>query len=164
VDTSPMYEGNSPFDGVAPVLPNDANLTGPFAPSVDQYWVSIAGINSGSLALTFSFNYSGSSRSANLTLLGQTIPVFEQVYAFPARLTDIHAQTNGSLYFDFTNLSSTYFTVYTSTNLAMPLTNWTPVGSATNMGSALFQYSYPINSNEPQRYFRVAAPTISGHF
>ena len=42
---------------------------------------------------------------------------------------------NGSLGFAFTNNQGASFTVWTSTNMLLPFTNWTALGALTNDSS-----------------------------
>ena len=61
-------------DQLSPVLPTSESLTGIFAPSSDQSWLSIGSITNG--VIDFSFNQNtGAPRTAHITVLGQQITV-----------------------------------------------------------------------------------------
>jgi hypothetical protein len=47
--------------------------------------------------------------------------------------------------------------VLTTTNLSLPLSNWTVVGPAANIAPGLFQFSTGTTTN-PQGYYRVRSP------
>ena len=53
-----------------------------------------------------------------------------------------------------TNVPLPYL-VMTTTNLALPLANWSPVLTNNFTSDGTFSYSFPINANEPQRFFQV---------
>jgi sugar lactone lactonase YvrE len=61
-------------DWLLPVLPSTASLSGVYAPSSDQSWLTIGTIANGVVSFSFSANTS-TSRVAHITLLGQQITV-----------------------------------------------------------------------------------------
>jgi alpha-glucosidase len=58
----------------------------------------------------------------------------------------------------FTNFPGTRFTVLTSTNLNLPLTNWTVLGSATEIAPGQFQFIDTQATNFTSRFYRVSSP------
>ena len=83
-----------------------------------------------------------------------------KVYAFtvpkyPITLTNWSA--SGTFQFSFTNAPGLDFTVLQTTNIALPATNWTSLGSATEVSPGQFQFtdSQPVTS---ERFYRVQAP------
>jgi len=62
--------------------------------------------------------------------------------------------TNGSFQFSFTNTPGAVFGVLASTNIALPLSNWTALGGVTELSPGNFQFT---DSQPPpdQRYYRV---------
>ncbi len=76
----------------------------------------------------------------------------------PPVLTGFTLLDNGVLQFSFTNDPAAAFTVITSTNLLMPLANWTAIGTPTNVASNLFQFSTLLLTNDHQRFYRVSSP------
>ena len=139
------------------VLPATANLTGPFAPVSDSDWLTITGSTNGVVSFAFTANTSGTSRTANITLLGQTIPV-TQAPVTPPILTGFTILSNGAFQFGFTNNQRASFTVLTTTNLLLPLTNWTVLGTPTNNGSGQYQFTDLTATNGGQRFYRVSSP------
>lgn len=67
---------------------------------------------------------------------------------------------NGTLQFDFTNLVAAGFTVYASTNVSAPFNTWSNLGPAveTPLGSGHYQFTDPMITNHPQRFYRVRSP------
>ena len=73
-------------------------------------------------------------------------------------LTGVAMLTNGSFQFGFSNNPGASFTVWTATNLMLPLTNWTPLGAPSNIGSGQYQFTDPSATNDVQRFYRVTSP------
>jgi sugar lactone lactonase YvrE len=143
-------------DALPAVLPATENLRSPFAPSSDQPWLTISGVTNGVVSFSFTAN-TGSTRTAHITLLGQTIPV-AQAGIMPPTLTGATMLGNGAFQFAFSNNQGMSFTVISSTNLSLPLTNWTAVGTPSNIGPGLFQLTTQSTTNDPQRFYRVRSP------
>ena len=78
----------------------------------------------------------------------------------PAQLTGLSRQTNGAFQFSFTNQPGASFTVFSSTNVALPANEWLNLGAVpeTPPGSGQFQFTDPQATNNPQRYYRVRSP------
>jgi hypothetical protein len=55
-------------------------------------------------------------------------------------------------------VSGADFTALTATNLALPLTNWTVLGSIPEISPGQFQFTDPGATNSPQRFYRVVSP------
>jgi sugar lactone lactonase YvrE len=164
VDPSPRTETSAlGIDTLPQVLPPSENLLPPFAPVSDQSWLTINSIIDGDLELVFTPN-SGASRTAHITLLGQTITVTQQerlVFLSAPTLTDVQRVGQGVLHFTFTNNPSASFTVLSATNLGLPLSDWTVVGTATNIGigSQTFEFTTPPSPTDTQRFYTVRTPS-----
>jgi hypothetical protein len=80
--------------------------------------------------------------------------------AGPALLANIIYLVNGTFQFGFTNYSGMTQTVLTTTNLALPLDQWTILGTAmeTSTGSGHFQFNDAQATNYRQRFYRVTSP------
>jgi hypothetical protein len=57
-----------------------------------------------------------------------------------------------------TNTSENTVTVLTTTNLLLPLTNWTVLGTVTDSPPGHFQFTDPQATNRPMRFYRVRSP------
>jgi hypothetical protein len=66
--------------------------------------------------------------------------------------------TNGAITFTFTNSSGLSFTVLGTTNLSLPVTNWTVLGTAQEVSSGLYQFTDSPATNFTQRFYRVRSP------
>ncbi len=137
------------------VLPATANLTGPFTPTSDSPWLTITGVTNGVVSFAFTANPSATNRTANLTILGMTVAVTQS--AAPL-LTGVSIFNNGSFQFGFSNNPGASFTVWTATNLMLPLANWTPLGAPAIIGSGQYQFTDPSATNDVQRFYRVTSP------
>jgi hypothetical protein len=158
VDPTPRLEGlAAASDALPPVLPTTENLLPPFAPTSDQSWLTITGLTNGVVSFSFSAN-TGPARTANITLLGQTIPITQGVVGTPPMLTGVQVLTSGALQFAFTNNPSGSFTVLSTTDLSLPLSSWTVAGTATNNGSGMFQFTSQPTTNDTQLFYAVRSP------
>ncbi len=158
VDPTAKLEGaDAGSDALPAVLPATANLSAPFAPTSDQPWLTISGITNGVVSFSFSSS-AGTNRAANITLLGQTIPVTQIGIIIPPTLAGATLLANGGFQFAFSNNQGASFTVLSTTNLSLPLTNWTVVGTPTNVAPGRLQFTTPVSTNDAQRFYRVRSP------
>lgn len=76
----------------------------------------------------------------------------------PPTLTNLKVLGNGAFQFAFTGDPSAGFTVLSTTNLALPLSNWTTEGAPTNGSPGQFQFTSSPNTNDTRRFYRVRSP------
>ncbi|HUZ06256.1 MAG TPA: hypothetical protein VMV89_02075 [Candidatus Paceibacterota bacterium] len=60
--------------------------------------------------------------------------------------------------FTFTNAPGADFTVLTSTNVALPLTNWTVLGEVMQAAPGQYQFTDPQAITNKIRFYRVRSP------
>ena len=93
---------------------------------------------------------------------GISTPVTRNVFvtAPPAQsfLTGFAALGNGTRQFNFTNATSTSFTVLATTNIALPTSNWTVLGAATVISPGVYQFTDTQATNFPRRFYQVRSP------
>jgi hypothetical protein len=158
VDTTPKVEGlDAGSDSLPPVLPVTENLLPPFAPTCDQSWLTIDGITNGVVSFSFTTN-SGPARTAHITLLGQSIAITQETIGTPPILTGAQILDNGALQFNFTNIQDASLTVLSSTNLSLPLSDWTVVGTASNIASGQYQFTSQPVTNNSQLFYSIRSP------
>ncbi len=76
----------------------------------------------------------------------------------PSQLQAASQLGNGNVQFTFTNWPAIFFTVLASTNVALPLANWTVLGSATETPPGQYQFTDTNAPTLQQRYYRVSWP------
>jgi hypothetical protein len=64
---------------------------------------------------------------------------------------------NGAFQLAFTNTPGASFTVLTSTNIAVPLDEWTSSGAALETSPGTYQFT-DETTNSPQRFYRIRSP------
>jgi hypothetical protein len=64
----------------------------------------------------------------------------------------------GAFQFAFTNIPGAVFTALTTTNLALPLSNWTALGSVPEVSPGQFQFTDPQATNDTRRFYRARSP------
>ncbi len=109
--------------------------------------------------VSFSFTANtGPARTANITLLGQTIPITQGTVGTPPMLTGLQVLGGNVFQFAFTNSPNASFTVLSSTNLELPLSSWTVIGTATNVAGGQFQFTSQPVMNNSQLFYTVRSP------
>ncbi len=102
VPAAAVSEGSAAgSDALLPVLPTTERLTGIFAPTSDQSWLTIGTVAGGVINLSFTAN-TGAARTANITVLGQQIAVNQ---AAPA--TDLTISTAATVGVDLNMVGGT---------------------------------------------------------
>ena len=95
-------------------------------------------------------------------MLGRTITVTQasNVPVTSPTLTGASILASGVFKLGFTAPSGVGFTVLTTTNLALSVTNWIVAGTAveTPTGSGQYQFTDSSMTNNAQRYYRVRTP------
>jgi hypothetical protein len=64
----------------------------------------------------------------------------------------------GAFRLNFTNIPGTVFTTLASTNLSLNVSNWTILGSPSEIAPGQFQFTDPGATNGIQRFYRVSSP------
>ncbi len=98
------------------------------------------------------FTFAPGQFTTNDLLLNARNPV-------PANLCNVQSLGNGVVRFSFINNTNTTatFTVLSSTDLSLPVTNWTSVGVATNIATNLFEFTSPATPADAQRFYIIRA-------
>jgi sugar lactone lactonase YvrE len=160
VDPTARLETTGDGSDLLPVvLPPTENLTGPFIPVSDSSWLTVTGVNNGVVSFAFTANKVAVSRTAHITVMGQAIAVTQNALPVtPPILTGMQFAVNGVFSFGFSNNQNASFTIWTTTNVALPLADWTVAGTPTNNGSGLYQFATPASTNDVQQFYRVTSP------
>jgi sugar lactone lactonase YvrE len=142
-------------DGLPPVLPVTANLSGPFAPGSDQPWLTITGVTNGIVSLAFTANTGSVSRTANLSLLGQSVTVTQVGSAWPSFTSAVMSGPN-AFSLTFSGSQAQGYTVLMSTNLTVPMPSWVPLTNGV-FGSGPVQFTDSSATNG-ERFYRISVP------
>lgn len=70
-------------------------------------------------------------------------------------LTGPQILDDGSFQFAFTNSVGALFGVLATTNLSLPLTNWTPLGGVVEISPGQFQFTDLQATNNPQQFYLI---------
>jgi hypothetical protein len=89
-----------------------------------------------------------------------------KIYAFavplpqspPIVLSNPTLLPDGSFQFDFTNIPGMGFSVFRSTNLSLPLTNWTTLGPVTENPPGQYRFIDPPAELDGPRLYRIRSP------
>lgn len=159
VDPTPKMERSAAgSDTLPPVVPADINLLPPFYPSSDQPWLGITGTAGGVVSFSFDANTGVVSRTAHITLLGQQISV-TQAPTLPV-LTSATPSTGarkGTFELTFSSGSEgATFEVISSTNILLPVADWSVVGMASNIAPGFYQFS--TQSSNVQCFYMIRSP------
>jgi hypothetical protein len=73
-------------------------------------------------------------------------------------LIDSRTLTNGSFQFSFTNSVGALFGVLATSNVSVPLSNWTALGGVTEVAPGQFQFTDAQTANNSQRFYRLCSP------
>jgi hypothetical protein len=126
--------------------------------SSDSPWLSAQYIINGVVHFSYYPN-TGAPRTGHITVLGVPITI-NQAGGFIAPTLSGATISGGQMHFSFTapgGGGGTY-SVHTSTNAALPLSQWTLLGYPAYFGGNNYTFSTPVNTNEPARFFLVVAP------
>ena len=75
-----------------------------------------------------------------------------------AVITSAAKLADGSFQLVYTNIPYGTNTVLASTDMTVPLTNWTALGSGVEVVPGQFQFIDPQATNLPQRFYRITSP------
>jgi hypothetical protein len=125
----------------------------PGSPAIDN------GIASYAAGLTYDQRGPGFTRVVGAAVDIGAVEVQVIIASNPSLLTG-EGPINGGFGFSFTNIQGASFTVFASTNLALPANNWSNLGPAVESpsGSGHYQFSDPYATNSTQRFYRVRSP------
>jgi hypothetical protein len=120
----------------------------------DSFGGSLAAVGSDRVFIGASANDSGATGSGAAYLFSVIIATN------PPVLTGMTVLGNGTFGFDFTHLTGSNFTVFASTNAALPLNSWSNLGPAveTPAASGLFRFTDLQATNNAQRFYRAKSP------
>ncbi len=120
-----------------------------------------------SFKLFTSTNYSGSFSSLALPAVGTGLVwkndllvdgSIQVISTASIQINGAMITSGGAFQLSFTNTPGTSFSVVASTNISLPLSNWTSLGSVTETAPGQFQFTDSQTTNFPQRFYRITSP------
>jgi streptogramin lyase len=145
-------------DSLPVVLPAAENLSGPFAPGSDQSWLTISGVTNGVVSFSFTANTTTAPRTANITLLGQTIPITQSAAPLPPTIANWSFNGSNQFQFQFTGSTNSSYTVLCATNMTLSLSNWVPLGQVMESSPGQYQFTDTNAPADPQRFYLLRSP------
>jgi hypothetical protein len=76
----------------------------------------------------------------------------------PLRIASTARLSGGACQITATNAPALGLSVLAATNPALPLSNWTPLGSMTEVTPGQYQFTDSQAGSIPQRFYRVCSP------
>jgi hypothetical protein len=76
----------------------------------------------------------------------------------PRAITGCSLTATGQFQFQFTGAAASTYTVLCSTNLALPLSNWTAAGAAASIAPGQYQFTDCATSNQPLLFYLLRQP------
>ena len=144
-------------DTLLPVLPPNQNLAASFAPVSSDPWLTITNISGGVVSFKFTANPTTSLRTAHITVLGQNVTVNQAGAVVPV-FSAISMLTNGVFQLSLTNgMAGGSYSVLFTTNLLVPYTNWIVIGTASNNGANIWQFT-DFGASNNTRFYRIRTP------
>ena len=122
---------------------------------------NVSGVNSNTLTLVnVQPEDAGSYRVIVTNAFGSvTSSVAVLTVALPSPIALSSAtMSNGVFRFSFTNTPGANFTVLSTTNVSLPLSNWTALGSLAEISPGQFQFTHSKATTNQQRFYCVRAP------
>jgi hypothetical protein len=134
----PLDNGSSYYPPVLPLLPN--------SPEINAGDDSLAGTDERGLP----------RRQGDHVDVG----AYESALNLPAptQLAGLLLPGSGYMQLNFTNPSNVNFTVLGTTNIALPLADWIPLGPATEITPGQYQFIDPGATNFLQRFYLISSP------
>jgi hypothetical protein len=112
--------------------------------------------NSGYVFIGWSGAASGATNP--LSVVVRTNLVITANFAMPPFLSSATILANGAFQFSFPTNDGLLFTVWSTTNVALPRSSWTSLGPPSNNGAGLYQFTDPTATNASQRFYQVTSP------
>ena len=126
-------------DTLPAVLPETANLSGPFAPTTDSAWLTINNVTNGVVSFAYTTDES-ISRTGHINLLGQSIAISQFAFAaasVPFGPGGISISMNGKVSLKLTGHPGFHYWLQRSTNLI----SWAAIWSTNAPAAGVFNYN-----------------------
>jgi uncharacterized delta-60 repeat protein len=113
---------------------------------------------SGSATIGISLTDDGTAGGSALTTTIQTFTISVSSSVTPPVISSGSVLVNGAFQLTFTNTNNIAFSVLATTDLNQPASNWTVLGSSTNIGGGLHGFTDTDAANNANRYYLLRFP------
>jgi YD repeat-containing protein len=110
------------------------------------------------LVLNVDYAQSVNQSSRAYNVLAVPIVLGTALVPTPIALGKAGLLANGAVQFSFTNTPGASFKVFATTNVSLPLSSWTLLGSVTEISPGQFQYTDLQTAGSLTRFYRVRSP------
>ena len=84
--------------------------------------------------------------------------LYDSISLVPIILTNPAKAPGGTFQFSFLNTTGSTNTVFATTNVSLAFSNWTTLGTATEVSPGHFQFADPQATTNSKRFYRVRSP------
>jgi hypothetical protein len=103
-------------------------------------------------------DYYWSVQAVDTSFAGSPFAAEQQFTVAAPRIIELLMLGNGHFQFSFSNEASVIYAVLGSTNVALPLAQWTVLGPPVSLGGGLYRFTDTSATNFPYRFYRLKVP------
>src|SRR6185369_129549 len=100
-------------------------------------------------------DYYWSVQAVDTSFAGSPFAAEQQFTVAAPRIIELLMLGNGHFQFSFTNQSSAVYEVLGTTNVSLPVAQWSVLGLPTHLGGDRYQFTDTLAPNHPQRFYLV---------
>jgi hypothetical protein len=97
--------------------------------------------------------YYWSVQAVDTSFAGSPFAAEQQFTVAAPRIIELLMLGNGHFQFSFSNEASVIYTVLGTTNVALPLAQWTVLGPPVSLGGGLYRFTDLLATNHAQRFY-----------
>jgi hypothetical protein len=101
--------------------------------------------------------YYWSVQAVDTSFAGSAFAVEQQFTVAAPRIIEPLMLGNGHFQFSFTNPSSAVYEVLGTTNVSLPVAQWSVMGLPVSLGGGLYQFTDTMATNHGQRFYQLRA-------
>jgi len=98
-------------------------------------------------------DYYWSVQAVDTSFAGSPFAAEQQFTVAAPRIIELLMLGNGHFQFSFSNEASVIYEVLATTNVALPLAQWTVLGPPVSLGGGLYRFTDLLATNHAQRFY-----------
>ena len=102
-------------------------------------------------------DYYWSVQAVDTSFAGSPFAAEQQFTVAGPRIIELLMLDNGHFQFSFSNEASVIYAVLGTTNVALPLAQWTVLGPPVSLGGGLYRFTDLLATNHAQRFYLLRA-------